>query len=239
MPSTSSLFVTPTLAPPAPLSIAPPNVPLTLTSMQYQTFRDGFNAGLVFLQTTTDTAALGKNLPIVGTQLKDPNSFFATVKAKALLAFTDLNDDAAYTDQSIRDKLQTALVSVLPGPIDILSLNGSSGSRLQFNFNFQEALTTRSPNLDFDLALVGLGFDLNSPVVAKTSYGVQLGFGLDFDSIGGDRFYIDTLQDKISIGLDATANLASTTTGQLGTRSFTAQGTTNPRVTGNIAINGG
>ena len=150
----------PTLAPPAPLSIA---APLTLTSQQYQTFRNGFNAGLDFLQTTADTAALGKNLPIVGTQLKDASQFFTTVKATALSAFTDLDNDVTYTDQAIRDKLQLALASVLPGSIDILSLNGSNGSRLQFNFNFQEALTTRSPNLDFDLAIPGLGFDLNSP----------------------------------------------------------------------------
>ena len=114
--------------------------------------------------------------------------------------------------------------------------NGSgNGSRLQFNFNLKEALTTRSSNLDFDLALPGLDFDINSPVTAKTRYDVQLGFGLDFDPIGGDRFYIDTTQDQIAIGLDATA-LLNNPTGQIGTRSFTAQGATSPRFIGTVTI---
>ena len=239
MPSSSSLFVAPLLAPAAPL--APPNAPLTLTLQQYQTFQDGFNKGLEFLLTTSNTAALGKNLPIVGTQLKDSSSFFTTFKAKALGVFTGLKNDGIYTDQAIRDKLQAALVSVFPlSSIEILSINGSGGaaSRLQFNFNFQEALTTRSSDRNFGLGLPGLDFDLNSTVTTKTDYSVQLGMGLAFNSIGGDRFYIDTANDQILIELDATAELATLnpTTGQLGTRSFTAQGTTSPRFKGTVAI---
>ena len=242
MPSSSSLFVTPTLAPPellslAPLStaplFAPPNAPLTLTSQQYQNFRDGFNAGLVFLQTTADTAALGKNLPIVGTHLKDASQFFTAIKAQALSAFTDLDDDVTYTDQAIRDKLQAALLSVLPGPIDILSLNGGSG-QIQFNFNFQEALTEHAVDLDFESGIAGLGLDIQSTLRAKTSYGIKLGFGIDLSQ--GDRFYIDTTQDQISIGLDI--NAVITGSGKLGFLQLNAQqnATSPTRFLGNFSI---
>ena len=246
MPSSSSLSATPTLAPPVLSTLLPPSLTGNALSLsQYQTFQTGFNSALDLLQDATNTAALSKNLPLVGTQLASTHLFFNTVKTRSAIAFSSLSSGGIYDDQTIKVALTLNLGPLLSGNIDILWTDTDSNSdgngdgnltndrdRLQFNFNLKEALTTRSPNLGFDVALPGLDFDLNAPVTAKTSYDVKLGFGLDFDPIGGDRFYIDTTQDRITIGLDATALVNNPTLGQLGTRSFTAQSATSPNFTG-------
>lgn len=248
-----SSFVPNAIGSPSVLSTPlPPSLTASsLSPSQYQTFQAGFNSALDLLQDTTNVAAFGKDLPLVGTQLASTNLFFTDVKTRAAIAFSSLSSGGIYNDQTIKAALTLNFGPLLSGNIDSLwtdidSTNDRDNDgnltndrdRLQFNFNLKEALTTRSSNLDFDLALPGLDFDLNAPVIAKTSYDVRLGFGLDFDPSKGDRFYIDTTQDQITIGLNATAELATLnpTTGQLGTRSFTAQGTTSPRFIGNVTV---
>ena len=212
------------IAPPSAFStLLPPSLTAnSLTSSQYETFRTGFDSALDLLRNTTNAAALSKNLPLVGDQLASTNLFFNTIKTRSAIAFSSLSSGGIYTDQTIEATLTQNLGSLLSGAIDIvwtdtdntIDINNDGNftndrDRLQFNFNLKEVLTTRQSNLDFDLALPGLDFDLVSPVIAKTSYDVQLGFGLDLNSVGGDRFYIDTTYDRITIGVEATAAIAS------------------------------
>ena len=76
------------IAPSTGLStVLPPNLtanPLSLS--QYQTFQTGFNSALDLLRDTTNAAALGKNLPLVGDQLASTNLFFNDVKTRAAIA---------------------------------------------------------------------------------------------------------------------------------------------------------
>ena len=82
----------------------------------------------MFLQTTADTGALGKNLPIVGTTPIEP--FVTSYK---------LHYYQFYQDRSIF--------------CFSLSFNGGSG-QIQFNFNFQEALTEHAVDLDFESGII-------------------------------------------------------------------------------------
>jgi Ca2+-binding RTX toxin-like protein len=184
---------------------------------------DGFDQLLALLQTALDSKAFNRNLPIVGTHLKEGAQVIGDFRSAVISPVKTLVD----ADKSL-DGVRNALFSVLgPSNLDVLADLGTDGvtvddivvvkdketnpDDVRFDFHITKPSSATSFDPDFDIGIPALQLSVGGQVNVNMGFDFAVGLGVN-------RFlgaYFDTTKSdelKVDFGVDvkdvtATGNL--------------------------------